>query len=180
MQRQFLQNLFCRFCLDLEEPPVNIDVVEDDITVTSLGELLKLRDLGYFIKYCRSKALLYSVLGNFCSIFTLIFGLTTQRTLIRVSSILYLIFGLLHTAVILLSGTKMLKAYLYIVFTTILFGLTMFLYWLALQMLQIRFWVILSNFLNIFSITSYSVCTFFIGRIQTVYHFIPQEYHSKL
>ena len=43
---------------------MNIDVAEDDITVTSLGELLKLRDLGYFIKYCRSKALLYSVLGN--------------------------------------------------------------------------------------------------------------------
>ena len=50
--------------MDLEEPPVNIDVAEDDITVTSLGELLKLRDLGYFVKYCRSKALLYSVLGN--------------------------------------------------------------------------------------------------------------------
>lgn len=62
-----------------------------------------------------------------------------------------------------------------IMFFDLLLGLTTFYYWLGLLMTRIRFWVLICNLFILGALVSASLGCFFIGRIETVYHYIPNQ-----
>ncbi|CBK20535.2 uncharacterized protein [Blastocystis hominis] len=133
-----------------------------------------------YLKYCKSKALFCCKVEIISSFLTMIFCLTTERPLVLISGVLYFLFSIFFYFWTKRNHKKMIKMYLPIAFVDLLLGLTTFYYWLGLLMIRIRFGVLMCNLFVLEALISSFLSCFFIGRIETVYHYIPVQYHERL
>ncbi|KAK8822950.1 hypothetical protein AV274_2553 [Blastocystis sp. ATCC 50177/Nand II] len=162
------------------QPKVSVVKIDDEYYVRSDGYETTMKDLKYFFAYCRKHAQAIAIFVIVIAVGILAFGLSTQRKLIISCSVIYALFSIPHIAVLSLPYEKMVPSYFVCALVLLISGIIVFIYWLSLLLSHIRLLVCLSTFLDCLGIFLVACTSFYVGRIQVVFHYIPEEYHSLL
>ena len=72
------------------QPEVIVQEMDGEYYIRSLGMEISLRDVKLYIRYYRSKIKLLTLTNFVISVFILLFGLSTERVLIKVCCVLFL------------------------------------------------------------------------------------------
>ena len=78
------------------QPEVIVQEMDGEYYIRSLGMEISLRDVKLYIRYYRSKIKLLTLTNFVISVFILLFGLSTERVLIKVCCVLFTLFNLLQ------------------------------------------------------------------------------------
>ena len=76
------------------QPEVIVQEMDGEYYIRSEGMEISMRDVKLYIRYYRSKIKLLTLLNLVISILILLFGLSTERMLIKVCCVLFTLFNL--------------------------------------------------------------------------------------
>ena len=169
--------------------------MDGEYYIRSLGMEISLRDVKLYIRYYRSKIKLLTLANLIISVFILLFGLSTERVLIKVCCVFFTLFNLLQlvsqyltirrSMILVTSSVDGNVQYSVSLFCGLLTEIIVLLYCQSIVLYGIHPFIIIVNCLNMIaafltvallpSNERQGIISYYEARIQTCLHYIPQE-----